>query len=87
MTDQERIARARAARFELTEVVLEILMEAEEPLWPEQIGKRAGLSIFNSGATVKSRWAIIDGALDQLMAENKVKRDKDEGGYFVFEVA
>ena len=77
MTGQERRARARSARFELTDVVFEILGESDRPLKASEIGRIAGLGVFNTVATEGKRWAIIYGAFDCLVAEGKAKKEKD----------
>ena len=83
MNYQERITRARTARFELSEVVLDVLRESDRPLQASEIGRSAGLGVFNTVATEGKRWAIIYGALDGLVAEGKVKKEPDGPSLFL----
>lgn len=59
MNNEERRTKARRARLGLTEVVLDILVEAGQPLMPNEIGKRAGLNNFRTAEVDGARWAII----------------------------
>ena len=78
----ERRLRARKARFDLVECVLDILKESDRPLQPNEIGRIAGLGVHGTEATEGARWAIVLGALDCLIAEGVVKKSKDGRGLY-----